>query len=495
MKFSDLQINAFCEASYDRNPLHIDPEYARRTQFGRPVVYGMAAVLYGLGQWANWRSFRLLHLRAIFRKPLFVGESYELQIDAQDGLVNIKFRRGPVDYAIIHCGVELLSEMPMEVGQLYRPFLPIQTANVRPLDHAQEITYCMNTGAWDALQAAFQLNAHSMPPHQLATLLWASYHVGMALPGQQALFSELQVSFDSQDLRSAQIHLDLATAEFDERFNRYIVQGQGSGISSLRIAAFRRPLPVDFPLEQMPDFANGAQPLADKVVFISGAMRGFGAAMARMCAKAGARLALNYRGDAAAAEELLTELRRAGTEAIGYAADLIDAAATAAMAQAISHDFGQLDFIVNNAAPPIRDAQFLEQSNADFLAFVQQNLSITLETARHLLPILRPQGQFVHISTKYLVTPVRGFAHYLSAKAAQEALMEGLSLEFRDNAFLIARLPRILTDQTNLAFDFDPPLHPGTVAMSLIETMTAGEFEHFRAVNLFDQEEDEAAAV
>ncbi len=487
MKFTSHHVDTFCAASHDRNPLHIDAEYAKRTQFGRPVVYGVAAVLYALGQWAAGRSFRLDSLRAIFRKPLFEGEEYTLHIDeSADGQVTAKFRKGSVEYSVIIFTAELLIAPPMESGQFYTQFERRSEATDTPITGPTEIYYVMHTGVWADLESAFQLSAGSMQPHQLATLLWASYFVGMALPGRQALFSELQITFAPVDLQTAKVELHLDEANFDDRFNRYVIQGQGPGVSALRITAFARPLPVDFPLSAMPQFADGARPLAGKVVFISGATRGFGAAMARMCARAGASLALNYRGDAAAAEALLAELHAHGSVAAAFPADMSDPIAVTEMATAIAAQFGQIDLIVNNAAPPIRDLQFLEQDNAEILRFVAQNLSITLETARHLLPILAKTGQFLHISTKYLVEPVRGFAHYLTAKAAQEALIQALALENRDPEFIVARLPRILTDQTNLPFDFDPPRHPGEVAMEAIAALERrGGGDNFRVLELF----------
>jgi NAD(P)-dependent dehydrogenase (short-subunit alcohol dehydrogenase family)/acyl dehydratase len=490
MKFTQQHIAAFCAASYDRNPLHIDAEYAQRTQFGRPVVYGVAAVLYALGKWADGRAFRMETLRAIFRKPLFEGEEYDLAIEEDADSTILRFRKGTVDYSVITFKAHFVTEPPMEAGQFYPAFEPVVEAHAEPQIAAQHIYYVMNTGAWGQLEAAFQLTARSMPPQQMATLLWASYHVGMALPGRQALFSELQVEFAPADFMTAKVELELDAASFDERFNRYVITGSGPAVTALRISTFARPLPADFPLSAMPQYPDGAQPLAGKAVFISGATRGFGAAMARMCALAGAHIALNYRGDSVAAYALVQELRAHGTQAETYAADMADPAAVAEMGTAISAQFGRLDLIVNNAAPPIRDLQFGEQDNAEILRYVAQNLSITLETARQLMPLLSKGGQFLHISTKYLVEPVRGFAHYLTAKAAQEALIQGLALEHRDHAFIVARLPRILTDQTNLPFDFDPPRHPGEVAMEAILALSgAGEGDNFRVVELFEREE------
>jgi NADP-dependent 3-hydroxy acid dehydrogenase YdfG len=485
MKFTSFQVAAFCNASYDRNPLHIDTDYARRTQFGRPIVYGVAAVLYALGQWADGRAFRLKSLRAVFRKPLFEGEEYEFVIeDGVDGTV-LRFRKGTVDYTVITLQAQLLSELPMGARQLLPPFAPALEAAAHPQTDVHTVDYVMNTAAWSELQAAFRMGPQTMLPQQMATLLWASYHVGMALPGRQALFSELQVSFADTDLRTIKVELSLDKVKFDERFNRFSITASGPAVTSLRIVAFARPLPVDFPLATMPRFAEGALPLHGKVAFISGATRGFGAAMARICALAGARLALNYRGDAAAAQALLTELHAHGSEATAFAADISDPTAVAEMATAIAAQFGQLDLIVNNAAPPIRDLHFTEQDNAELLRFVTQNLCITLETMRQLLPLLAKGGQFLHISTKYLVEPVRGFAHYLTAKAAQEALVQALALEHRDHEFIVARLPRILTDQTNVPFDLVPPRHPGEVAMEAIFALPQQGENNFRVVDLF----------
>ncbi len=485
MNFTEIQVSAFFAASRDANPLHRDAQYSRRTQFGRPVVYGMAAVLYVLGRWSGGRSFQLKTLRAEFRKPLFLGESYEVKSAESGGAQWIRISKGTVDYAVVSFTADdWTHNAAVGTSRGVTGFAARDSAAENPQTESRRMAYSIAPNSTPMLNEAFGIGASSMPTRQIAALLWASYHVGMEMPGRQALFSELKMEFTGSTTDNADIELDLNKAVFDERFNRYSVTGTGTGIKSLTITAYRRPVPLDFPLPGLPRFAAGDPPLAAKIVFISGAARGFGAVLARVCHLAGATLALNYRGDSRAVIDLRDEIRAAGGNAHAFEGHLDEADSMRAMAQAIAASLGALDVIVNNAAPPIRELQFLEQSNADVLAFCKQNLAITLETARHLMPLLRDGGRFLHISTHYLTSPVRGFSHYLAAKGAQEGLVRGLAEEFRKTEFVVARLPRILTDQTNLPFYFEPPADPGKIAHDLILALSTHTEGNFRLLEM-----------
>ena len=488
MKFTAAQVTAFFAASQDANPLHRDAEYSRRTQFGRPVLYGMAAVLYALGHWSGGRPFKLKTLKAEFRKPLFLGEHYDLTDTSTAEGRRIRFAKGPVDYAVISFTADPWDPRPASnPAQPSSRFVARGAAADEPQMGAWRACYSIPPGAMRDLQEAFGVGPKSMPAKQLAALLWASYHVGMEMPGRQALFSELKMEFaDTRDDGDGDgIEIALGGASFDERFNRYTVAGDGSGIARFSITAYKRPLPVDLTLQDFPRFDGPEPPLRSKNVFISGAARGFGAALARSCFLAGAKLALNYRGDARAAAALRDEIRLAGGEAEIFEGHADDEASMRRLAQEVGASFGGLDLIVNNAAPPIRELQFLEQDNADIAGFCAQNLAITLETARHLLPLLREGGQFLQVSTRYLAAPVRGFTHYLAAKGAQEGLVRGLAAEFRNTEFIVARLPRILTDQTNVPFSFDPAANPGNVAHELILALKNRGPDNFRLLEMY----------
>lgn len=484
MKFTSAHIDAFHRASRDANPLHWDAAYARRSQFGKPVVYGIAAVLYALAQWSAGQRFKLVSLRAEFKRPLYEGEHYDFRVSPTRDGFRCRFGRGPIDYTLVSFVPCTESPAPVEAAAPELPDFEFTAAGVAAnVPRIEEREVCFSVGDCDALQAAFGIV--SLPGSQLAALLWASYHVGMEMPGRQALFSELRMDFTADAPATPGIRVRLAEAAFDERFNRYTLSGSGTGIERLVIAAFMRPDPVDFPLSSMSGFLGMATPLQGRTVFVSGAARGFGATFARLCALAGARVALNYRGDAATANALRDELRDAGHEAALFACDLEDAASVRRMGAEAASAFGGLDLIVNNAAPAIRELQFAEQSDEELLEFVRQNLAITLHTSRYLLPLLRKGGQFIHISTKYLATPARGFSHYLAAKSAQEGFIRALAEEYPGVDFVVARLPRILTDQTNLPFSFERPADPRDMAKKLIESAGERSGSNFRRLDLY----------
>ncbi|OEC33176.1 NAD(P)-dependent dehydrogenase, short-chain alcohol dehydrogenase family [Pseudomonas cuatrocienegasensis] len=86
-----------------------------------------------------------------------------------------------------------------------------------------------------------------------------------------------------------------------------------------------------------------------KVMLITGASRGIGAATARLAAAQGYALCLNYQRQQAAAEALVSEITQAGGQAIAVQADVADEDQVKRLFARLDQHFGRLDVLVNNA--------------------------------------------------------------------------------------------------------------------------------------------------
>ena len=107
----------------------------------------------------------------------------------------------------------------------------------------------------------------------------------------------------------------------------------------------------------MPQRADGGgigdRRLADKVVLVTGASSGIGQSIAVACARAGADLAITYRGNKDGAEETAGLVRRLGRRIELRQLDLRTPTAAAELAADLSRSYGRIDAWINNAGADI----------------------------------------------------------------------------------------------------------------------------------------------
>jgi 3-oxoacyl-[acyl-carrier protein] reductase len=89
--------------------------------------------------------------------------------------------------------------------------------------------------------------------------------------------------------------------------------------------------------------------LAPRTALVTGGSRGIGRAIAEQLCLAGARVALNYRSDEAAANSLVRELRAAGGEAMALAGDVANPDHARQLVRDVVAAWERLDILVNNA--------------------------------------------------------------------------------------------------------------------------------------------------
>ena len=247
-RFTAAHMRAFAAVSQDRHPIHTDPEYAGRAVFGRPVVYGVGAVLAGLGAWARGRAFGLDTLRARFLRPLFPEEPQILRVTAREPEVELQVGPDAEPRVVVNFTWRERIAGGAASSKADAAFQPRAIANdweavedgVTPLP--DPLPYAPDWSAAAEFAREFGLAPGAMPQGQLTALLWSSYFIGMEMPGRQALFNYLAFDFEGTDEPVA-FAIQGAEADYDSRFNLMTVNGRGSGIRSFQLKALWRPRP------------------------------------------------------------------------------------------------------------------------------------------------------------------------------------------------------------------------------------------------------------
>ena len=156
--------------------------------------------------------------------------------------------------------------------------------------------------------------------------------------------------------------------------------------------------------------------LEGKVVVVTGAARGIGAATARAFAAEGCRVALVDR-DADAAGSVAAGLAQARV----IAGDLCEPGFCQAVVEEVASRWGGLDVLVNNAG--VNDAVALEHGPDDFMASLRRNLLHVFALAHHARGHLaRARGSIINVSSKVAETGQGRTSGYAAAKGAINAL-------------------------------------------------------------------------
>src|SRR5579862_5400661 len=94
---------------------------------------------------------------------------------------------------------------------------------------------------------------------------------------------------------------------------------------------------------------SSMQNLSRRVALVTGASKGIGAGIALALARAGADVAVNYRSDAAGAEDVARQARDLGRTAVAIGADVARVADCRRLVREAADALGGLDILVNNA--------------------------------------------------------------------------------------------------------------------------------------------------
>ena len=191
--------------------------------------------------------------------------------------------------------------------------------------------------------------------------------------------------------------------------------------------------------------------LQGKNALVTGGSRGIGRAICLELARQGANVAVNYAGNAKAAEETVEACKALGVQAVAIQADVADAAACEAMVKEVISTFGSLQILVNNAGIT-RDNLALSISEADFDAVLDTNLKGAFHCCKAAYrPMMRQRyGRIINMSSIVGLRGNAGQANYSASKAGLIGLTKSLAKELAPG-FIDTEMTAVLPEQAKEA--------------------------------------------
>jgi NAD(P)-dependent dehydrogenase (short-subunit alcohol dehydrogenase family) len=209
--------------------------------------------------------------------------------------------------------------------------------------------------------------------------------------------------------------------------------------------------------------------LTGRVVLVTGASRGIGAAVAHAFAQAGCAVALGSR-DEAALTEVATRLRKCGADTLVVPTDVTDESAVAGLVDAVVAEYGRLDIACNNAAggghPP---TPLCDVPTEAFDSGIAATLRGVFLGMKYEIPAMLATGggAIVNMSSTAGQQGVGGLSSYVAAKHGLEGLTKVAALDYAGHGIRVNAVAPgpILTD--NLRRAGEAAQHAAASAMPL----------------------------
>ena len=191
--------------------------------------------------------------------------------------------------------------------------------------------------------------------------------------------------------------------------------------------------------------------LTGKVAVVTGSSRGIGANIVRLLAAQGAKVILNHRSSADAAEEVAAEVKENGGEVLVVQADVSQFDEAQRLVKTAIDTYGQIDILVNNAGTT-RDKLIMQMKPEDWELVLQTNLSSVFNCSKACIrPMMKKTGRIINITSVVGLAGQAGQTNYAASKAGMIGFTKSLAKEVGSrnitvNAIAPGFIPTALTN-------------------------------------------------
>lgn len=179
--------------------------------------------------------------------------------------------------------------------------------------------------------------------------------------------------------------------------------------------------------------------LKDKVVLITGASKGLGAAIALAFGQEGSKLILVARTQTELDQVAADARKKGATEVLAIVADLTQTDEIKRVVVTAIERFGTIHVLVNNAGILGSFSPFEDLTDDEWLDVFNLNLFSVVKLTRAVLPYMTQQqwGRIINLSSESGLQPDAAMPHYGASKAALLNLTKSLSKEYGKHGILV----------------------------------------------------------
>ncbi|MBT3133534.1 SDR family oxidoreductase [Alteromonas sp. ALT199] len=167
-----------------------------------------------------------------------------------------------------------------------------------------------------------------------------------------------------------------------------------------------------------------------KVVIVTGASRGIGAATANLLGNSGYKVCVNYLSDKKAADSVCASIAESGGVAFAHKADVSDEAQVLKMFECVNCQWGEVTHLVNNVGILFTKTELINVSAERFTKVLNTNVLSAFLCSKAFVKQNGKGGAIVNVSSIASRTGAPfEYVDYATSKGAMDSLTKGLSLE------------------------------------------------------------------
>lgn len=228
--------------------------------------------------------------------------------------------------------------------------------------------------------------------------------------------------------------------------------------------------------------------LRGQTALVTGGSRGIGRSIALALAEHGVKVAVNYAGSEAAAQETVARIAELGSEGIALRGDVGNSEQAEGLVKEVLNTWGRIDIVVNNAGIT-RDNLIMRMKEEEFDRVIETNLKGVFNCLKAATrPMMKQRyGRIVNISSVVGVTGNPGQANYSAAKAgvigltkasARELSSRGITVNCIAPGFIDTDMTRELSEEVRSELEKGIPLarlgRPEEIAMAVLFLASEG---------------------